>query len=267
MAAGKGRGERQGSGEMIQEARKVAAAARQEKTVMASDGLPMPQYPQSNPNSPKASPAAQPRPLPNTDARRYSSPSRDRPSREDSRPVLPAGQQALPGGPGPFGRREDSQGLGRGGGPGGQRPANQRLPSSEHARKDSTPWAMSGGGIDLTKPSPAPAQPQPGPQRRPQPSNAPASHRQSFSLSDDGPVGASGPTPNKPIGFNGRPGGGSPGPGTRPQQQQRPPAGRPVAAASPAPSQASSNKSNGPQTFAEMGFHSAPVQEKDCIIM
>ncbi|KAG8891431.1 hypothetical protein FRC00_013675, partial [Tulasnella sp. 408] len=63
----------------------------------------------------------------------------------------------------------------------------------------------------------------------------------------------------------------SPPPQQQPQQQRpgmiKKPAHEPAPAAPSAAAHGKAKPGNGPQTFAEMGFHSAPVQDKDCIIM
>lgn len=268
MAHGMGNGERLGTGAEVKEAQRLAALAKQEETKMASDGLPMPVYPGSNSNSPIPSPQSAPRPLPTApgpsgpsaaarldEKRRPQSPPRD----PSGRP-LPTGQMPLPGGPVRFGnRREDSAptGLGRGRPPNGL--GDDRRRPSPSSRPDSA-WSSGSpplsGGIDLSQVGgrrPAADQggrPQVGP------------HRQSFALSDGPPPSIPKPAAQQQT----------PPPQQQQPQQQRPggiikPAHQPAPA--PAPSAAAHGKAkpNGPQTFAEMGFHSARVQDKDCIIM
>lgn len=268
MAHGMGNGERHGTGSEIKEAKRLAELAKLEETKMASDGLPMPVYPGSNNSSPIPSPQSAPRPLPTApgpgpaasaarldEKRRPQSPPRD-----TGRP-LPAGQMPLPGGPGRFGgRREDSapSGLGRGRPPNGL--GDDRRRPSPTGRVDNG-WSSGSppvsGGFNL--PAVGGRRPAAGADQGGRPPLGP--ERQSYSLSDGPAPSIPKPSPQQ-----------SPPPQQQPQQpqQQRPgmikkPAHEPAPA--PSPAAHGKPKPSGPQTFAEMGFQSAPVQDKDCIIM
>ncbi|KAG9034556.1 hypothetical protein FS837_002165 [Tulasnella sp. UAMH 9824] len=259
VAHGMGNGERRGSGAEIKEAKRLADLAKQEETKMASDGLPMPMYPGSNNSSPIPSPQSAPRPLPTApgsgsgpaaNAARLDEKRRPQsPPREPSGRPLPPGQMPLPGGPGRFGgRREDSapSGIGRGRPPNGL--GDDRRRPSPSSRVDS--------GFDL--PPAGGRRPAAGAEQGGRPPLGP--ERQSYSLSD-------GPSPSIPKPSPQQ----SPPPQEQPHQQRpgmiKKPAHEPAPAAPLAAAHGKAKPGNGPQTFAEMGFHSAPVQDKDCIIM
>lgn len=248
IANGRGSGGK-GHGGEIAEAKKMAAAAKRESAAapMASDGLPMPSYSSSNHSSPIPSPQAKPQALPES-AGRFGSP------RQDQRP-LPAGQQPLPGGPGKFGRRDESSGSsGRVGGPtagrfsaAGRQPEDRRNYSPNRRQDGPTSSSPPTGGFSVPQASSGGRRQEPlsQPQRRPEP--AAGRHGQSFALSDDGP--------------SSKPSSGAASAKTQPSTPStQSPQSKPAAATVLPPQK-------GPATFAEMGFHSAPVQDKDCIIM
>ncbi|KAG8904143.1 hypothetical protein FRC01_008854 [Tulasnella sp. 417] len=268
-----GNGERRGTGSEIKEAKRLAELAKQEETRMASDGLPMPVYPGSNHSSPIPSPQSAPRPLPTAPGSGPAAATSAWPDEKKKRPQspprepagrpLPPGQMPLPGGPGRFGggRREDSgpSGLGRGRPPNGL--GDDRRRPSPTGRMDSG-WSSGsppvGGGINLS--AAGGRRPVAGADHGGRPSLGP--ERQSYALSDQPAPLIPKPSPQQ-----------SPPPQQQPQQQRpggvKKPAHEPAPAPAPGPSAGAHGKAkpSGPQTFAEMGFHSAPVQDKDCIIM
>ncbi|KAG8893023.1 hypothetical protein FRB99_002240 [Tulasnella sp. 403] len=264
IANGMGSGERRAGAE-LSEARKVAAMAKKdnENMKMAKDGLPMPSYPSSNQGSPGASPRTDPRPLPNpaTAGGRDRRSSETRPPQRPGQQPLPGGQQPLPGGHGRFGRREDTASSqasldpGRKQtGPGGYRPpANAPVDDRRRPSPPTGGIVLPQGRHDMVG----------GFGRRPNPSPGPNPNRKSYALSDSGPISA-GPRPSEPS-SSGPP---TQKPSGRPPSGGGPPPTAPPPAPSPSvPKHSSHPPKKGPETFAEMGFHSAPVQDKDCIIM
>ncbi|KAG9004305.1 hypothetical protein FRB94_006812 [Tulasnella sp. JGI-2019a] len=245
VASGRGSGERRGTGAEMREAQKLAEAAKQDTAgaSMATDGLPMPSYPSGPGTSPTASP------------------------KMDARRPLPPGQQPLPGSGG--GRFGGTAGRGRGrgqNGPGqGPRHGETVMGTSGLA---SIPYPVGRATSDGAAGG------------RRQNTAQDVSNRQSYALSDNGPMGGqqrppqnAGVRPQRQQ---------SPPQQQQQQQQQRPnapsstlpsPAPAPVQAPAPAPQSAESSKPTTPgggkryETFAEMGFQSAPVNDKDCIII
>ncbi|CAE6349200.1 unnamed protein product [Rhizoctonia solani] len=133
--------------------------------------------------------------------------------------------------------------------------------------------ALPGGGMN-TPPSvasPTTQTPATSPRRRPQPQVAAAGRFQNrYTLTDEGFQPPSSPQASTPT--------------TAPPQSQAslsvpppssvppapvsaPAAPAPVPPSPPAPAAAKPAGKKGPQSFAEMGFHSQPAEDKDCVIM
>ena len=194
---------------------------------LANDGLPAPTLPPSAGSSPR--PDARPLPLDPDGRRRYSSPSRDK-------PVVAAQQTAPPQQTASFSSASNPIKLG-GPDPAPLAPGQQPLPKwnkGRFGRKDKEEQSGIGRGRPTESASPNNEDRRPSAGRqRPSFGKSP----QSYGLSDAGPIAS----PDA-AGLN------------------------PPLSSSP-PRVASPGGRHKPETFAEMGFTSAPLKDKDCTIM
>ncbi|ELU36196.1 hypothetical protein AG1IA_09774 [Rhizoctonia solani AG-1 IA] len=115
------------------------------------------------------------------------------------------------------------------------------------------------------------------PKRRPQPQGQVAGRfQQRYTLTDEGFQTPSSPQVSTPVTAPPQPHISIPPPASTPAPASAAPASAPAAPAPapalapPSPTTPAATKlsgKKGPQSFAEMGFHSQPVEDKDCVIM
>ncbi|CEL57966.1 Chitin synthase regulatory factor 4 OS=Schizosaccharomyces pombe (strain 972 / ATCC 24843) GN=chr4 PE=1 SV=4 [Rhizoctonia solani AG-1 IB] len=135
---------------------------------------------------------------------------------------------------------------------------------------------LPGGGLNTPPRVTSPAHAQAtSPKRRPQPQGqgaGPGRFQQRYTLTDEGFQTPSSPQVSTPTTAPPQPQTSLPPSGPAPTPASAAPASAPPAAAPapPSPTAPAATKQSGkkgPQSFAEMGFHSQPVEDKDCVIM
>ncbi|CCO29346.1 Chitin synthase regulatory factor 4 AltName: Full=Chs four homolog 3 [Rhizoctonia solani AG-1 IB] len=135
---------------------------------------------------------------------------------------------------------------------------------------------LPGGGLNTPPRVTSPAHAQAtSPKRRPQPQGqgaGPGRFQQRYTLTDEGFQTPSSPQVSTPTTAPPQPQASLPPSGPAPTPASAAPASAPPAAAPapPSPTAPAATKQSGkkgPQSFAEMGFHSQPVEDKDCVIM
>ncbi|KAF8680124.1 HCP-like protein [Rhizoctonia solani] len=145
-------------------------------------------------------------------------------------------------------------------------------------RPGQLPLPGSDGGVKTPPRVTSPAQAQmASPKRRPQPQGQVAGRfQQRYTLTDEGFQTPSSPQVSTPVTAPPQPHISIPPPASTPAPASAAPASAPAAPAPapalapPSPTTPAATKlsgKKGPQSFAEMGFHSQPVEDKDCVIM